>query len=55
LSGSPMLLIPKEGLNSDTKAYLTGLIGKTTNAYILGGTGVVSSGLEKSIGDILKQ
>ena len=55
LNGSPMLLIPKQALNSDTQAYLSNLIGKTTNAYILGGTGVISSSLEKSIGEILKQ
>jgi len=55
LSGSPMLLIPKEGLNVDTQAYLTGLSGKTTKTYILGGTGVICSNSEKLIGDILTQ
>ncbi|TGE40190.1 cell wall-binding repeat-containing protein [Desulfosporosinus fructosivorans] len=53
LSGSPMLLIPKEGVNVDTQAFLTSLSGKTTKTYILGGTGVICSNNEKLIGDIL--
>lgn len=55
LSGSPMLLIPKEGLNDDTQTYLDGLNGKTTKTYILGGTGVIGSNNEKLIGSLLAQ
>lgn len=55
LSGSPMILIPKEGLNSGTQAYLNSLSGKTTKSYILGGTGVISANNEKIMGDILTQ
>lgn len=53
LTGSPMFLIPKGDLNSDTKTYLKGLCGKTTQAYILGGTGVISSTNEKTMGSLL--
>ena len=55
LNGSPMILIPREGLNSDTQAYLNSLNGKTTKTYILGGTGVISANNEKIIGGILTQ
>lgn len=55
LSGSPMFLIPKEGLNDDTQTYLNGLSGKTTKTYILGGTGVICSNNEKLIGSLLDQ
>jgi len=53
LTGSPMLLIPKADLNSDTRTYLQGLCGKTTKAYILGGTGVISGTNEKTMGSLL--
>lgn len=55
LSGSPMLLIPKEGLNNDTKDYLSSLCGKTKKTYILGGTGVICSDNEKLIANLLTQ
>ncbi|MBC2721492.1 cell wall-binding repeat-containing protein [Desulfosporosinus sp.] len=55
LNGSPMILIPKGDLNLDTRNYLKGLSGTTTNAYILGGTGVITSTSEKIIGDLLTQ
>ena len=55
LSGSPMILIPTVGLNVDTQTFLNSLIGKTTKTYILGGTGVISSGNEKLIGSLLAQ
>ncbi|MHB8125727.1 MAG: cell wall-binding repeat-containing protein [Desulfitobacteriaceae bacterium] len=55
LSGSPMLLIPREGLNSNTQTYLKDLSGKTTKIYILGGTGVISSNNEKLLGSLLAQ
>jgi len=55
LTGSPMFLIPKGDLNSDTRAYLKGLCGTTKQAYILGGTGVISSTNEKTIRDLLIQ
>ena len=53
LSGSPMLLIPTEGLNSDTQAFLNSLSGKTTKTYILGGTGVICRNNENLIGSLL--
>ncbi|WP_407306598.1 cell wall-binding repeat-containing protein [Desulfosporosinus sp. SB140] len=55
LTGSPMLLIPQGDINSDTKAYLKDQAGKTTNAYILGGTGVISNSNAKTITTILTQ
>lgn len=53
LEGSPMFLIPKGELNSDTAAYLESLGGKTKKAYILGGTGVISGANEKTVGSLL--
>ncbi len=53
LSGSPMLLIPKGDLNSDTQAYLKSLLGRTTKTYILGGTGVIPSTHETILGSLL--
>ena len=53
LTGSPMFLIPKGDLNSDTKAYLKSLSGTTKQAYILGGTGVITSTTEKTLGSLL--
>jgi len=53
LTGSPMILIPNGELNSDTITYLKSLRGTTTNAYILGGTGVISSTNEKTMGSFL--
>jgi len=53
LTGSPMILIPKAGLNTDTRTYLKGLCGKTRSAYILGGTGVIPSTIAKTIEDLL--
>lgn len=55
ITGSPLLLIPQGNLNSDTKAYLQGQAGKTSQAFILGGTGVISSTNEKTINDLLTQ
>ncbi len=55
LSGSPMLLVPTEGLNEDTQAFLNSLGGKTAKTYILGGTGVICADNEKLIRDILTQ
>jgi len=55
LSESPMFLIPKEGINTDTQTRLNSLNGKTTKTYILGGTGVISADNEKLIRDILTQ
>ncbi|GAB6153127.1 hypothetical protein JCM17380_18770 [Desulfosporosinus burensis] len=55
LSGSPMILIPKGELSSDTHSYLKSLSGKITKAYILGGTGVIPSTNEKLISDMLNQ
>jgi putative cell wall-binding protein len=53
LTGSPMLLVPRDGLNVDTKNYLEGLSGKTTKTYILGGTGVINANNETLIGSLL--
>lgn len=53
LTGSPMLLIPKGDLNSDTSAFLKSLNGKTKRVYILGGTGVIPSNNEKTMGSLL--
>lgn len=55
LTGSPMLLIPRVGLNADTKTYLGGLSGKTTKTYILGGTGVICTDNENLISSLLTQ
>ncbi|HZK84980.1 MAG TPA: cell wall-binding repeat-containing protein, partial [Desulfosporosinus sp.] len=52
LKGSPMLLIPKEGINDDTLAYLASLKGKTTTTYILGGTGVICDNSKELIAGI---
>ncbi|WP_242860207.1 cell wall-binding repeat-containing protein [Desulfosporosinus sp. I2] len=53
LSGSPMILVPKGAMNSDTQAFLKSLSGKATKTYILGGTGVISSSNEKILGSLL--
>ncbi len=53
LTGSPMILVPKGDLNLDTSTYLKGLCGKTKTAYILGGTGVIPSTNEKTMGSLL--
>ncbi|WP_170932804.1 cell wall-binding repeat-containing protein [Desulfosporosinus sp. FKB] len=53
VTGSPLLLIPQGDLNADTKAYLKAQSGKTTKAYILGGTGVISSSNEKILEGLL--
>ncbi|MFZ3129869.1 MAG: cell wall-binding repeat-containing protein [Desulfosporosinus sp.] len=55
LNGSPMILIPKEGINDETQTYLEGLGGKTTKTYLLGGTGVICASNEKLIRNILTQ
>lgn len=53
LTGSPMLLIPRTGLDAGTKAYLTGLKGRTAQGYVLGGTGVISAENETLLKDLL--
>jgi len=55
LTGSPMLLVPTEGLNGDTQTFLTSLSGKTTKTYILGGTGVISTTSETLMKSLLAQ
>ncbi|WP_041276716.1 cell wall-binding repeat-containing protein [Desulfosporosinus acidiphilus] len=53
ITGSPLLLIPQGNLNADIKAYLQAQCGKTTKAFILGGTGVIPSSTEKILGGLL--
>ncbi|AET70701.1 cell wall-binding protein [Desulfosporosinus orientis DSM 765] len=53
LTGSPMFLIPKGELNSDTENYFESLCGKIKKAYILGGTGVISKSNEETVGSLL--
>ncbi|KGK91578.1 cell wall-binding protein [Desulfosporosinus sp. HMP52] len=53
LTGSPMLLIPKGGIDSNTCAFLKSLSGKTKRVYILGGTGAIPSNNEKTMGSLL--
>ena len=48
LKKAPIIYLTKDGaLNADTAKYLTSVKGKVKNAYVIGGTGVISDAMMK--------
>ena len=54
IKGAPIIYLSTDGdLNADTAAYLAKIKGKVKNAYVIGGTGVISDDMMKKAGNAL--
>ena len=54
VKGAPVIYLTKSGeLNADTAAYLASVKGSVKNAYVIGGTGVITDNMMKNVGNAL--